>query len=419
MRSPRSKPQPYIRNPTETHPVPRADRRDVIADEGLTLDEGVTWLIADEAGLDGRALALAGHAAQPVLRLMRAAAHAKTAAKRTALTERAENALRKLSPAKMDEDAYAALVDQVTARIAELALPDSDGDSPTATPSINPETGLQEFARQPIWPPPRPGHKPDPNMSDAKRARLNKDAAKLRARIGRDQLGDINPFPIPTNTNFQDAGYELAGDSLNHFLAGSGQERHLDPSTLRGTRTIRDAEDQNRGLYVTDTFGDWQPYTKKGIAEKAKLDAIEDGETISLEDRWKKDFSGEWAGIKNTVLGSEPDKELAVSIGTGKLISDGRFDVTRRGNTLYVSGNVEHGIDDVYDFDRPTIPGLPDDQSAAYRLQNSGYAQPFINRSKWTQPMNAVAEILHDGKRRVKHIEWGEITPALWPQPST
>jgi len=49
-------------------------------EDGLTIDEGVTWMIADEAGLDGRALAKAGQAAHTTLRMLRAAARAPSAA---------------------------------------------------------------------------------------------------------------------------------------------------------------------------------------------------------------------------------------------------------------------------------------------------------------------------------------------------
>lgn len=74
-------------------------------ERGFTLDEGVVWMIAEQAGLNGRALALAGKAARPVLRLMRAAAQAKSAAKREALVARAQDTLGKLNPARLDSAA--------------------------------------------------------------------------------------------------------------------------------------------------------------------------------------------------------------------------------------------------------------------------------------------------------------------------
>lgn len=121
-----------------------ASRNDVVLGQGLTLDEGVTWMIAEDAGLNGRALALAGQAAQPVLRLMRAAAQAKTAGKRKALVTRARDALRKVNPAHVNTEAYESLLEQVTNRMAEQTGEREED----ATPSINPATGLQEFAGQ-------------------------------------------------------------------------------------------------------------------------------------------------------------------------------------------------------------------------------------------------------------------------------
>ena len=58
-------------------------------EKGLSLDEGVLWMIADGAGLDGEALVRMGlkrpQAAQPVLQLLRAAAQASSAAQRRRL----------------------------------------------------------------------------------------------------------------------------------------------------------------------------------------------------------------------------------------------------------------------------------------------------------------------------------------------
>lgn len=135
------------------HPSPNDPHQESPAhpkpwERGLTLDEGVSWMIAEEAGLSGRALALAGKAAQPVLRLMRAAAQAKSAAKRDALTRRAQDTLGKLNPARMDSAAYESLVEQVTNRIAALTGAQAADLSADAAPSINPATGLQEFAGQ-------------------------------------------------------------------------------------------------------------------------------------------------------------------------------------------------------------------------------------------------------------------------------
>lgn len=137
-------PRPSTKPPhEETPPYPKPWER------GLTLDEGVTWMLAQDAGFDGRALALAGKAAQPVLRLMRAAAHAKSATKRDALDARSQDALRKLNPARLDAKAHGSLLEQVTNRIAAL----TDVREGESAPSVNPTTGLQEFAGQPTQAP--------------------------------------------------------------------------------------------------------------------------------------------------------------------------------------------------------------------------------------------------------------------------
>lgn len=385
----RPKAQPAGTNSDDTPLAPWTKRDDVITGQGLTLDEGVTWMLADDAGLDGRALALAGHAAQPVLRLMRAAAHAKTAAKRTALTGRAEKALRKLNPGKIDDDAYAALVNQVTARITELGLPDSAGGSSTATPSVNPETGLQEFTGQPIWPPPRPGPKPDPDMPRDLKTQLRTGADLYRGILGINTQGDHGE---PS----------LTAQSMQHFLGSSGRDRYIDPSQLRKFETISKAEDENRSWYEQRTFGNWSPMSDTGKLEKAKLDAIQDGQTIDFKDRWKNEFR-----TPEVLRNFDPD--LAFSIGSGSLVSDGRFQVTRNGNTLDVTGTVQHELDDIYDF---KDGGFQADN--ANRLLDGGFAETYRNRSRWSQPMSATVNLLPDGNRKVQKIEWGGVTPYDW-----
>lgn len=138
--------------------------------EGLTLDEGVSWMIASEAGLDGRALAKAGQAAHATLRMLRAATRAPSAAQRKRLAERARATLEDIKQHDLPADARRALTEQVTAKVQELS-----GGAEPRTPSVNPETGLQEFASpmvmRPGMPtgekrnlPYRPGIDPEPEM---------------------------------------------------------------------------------------------------------------------------------------------------------------------------------------------------------------------------------------------------------------
>ncbi len=72
-------------------------------EKGLTLEEGVLWMVADGVGLGGRGLVYAGlkdpKGAQPVLRLLRAAAQASSAALGKRLAQRTTAELEQL-----DED---------------------------------------------------------------------------------------------------------------------------------------------------------------------------------------------------------------------------------------------------------------------------------------------------------------------------
>jgi murein DD-endopeptidase MepM/ murein hydrolase activator NlpD len=106
-------------------------------------------MIAEEAGLDGRALAKAGQAAHATLRMLRAATRAPSAAQRKRLAERAKAALAEIKARDLSADARRALTEQVTAKVQELS-----GGAEPRTPSVNPETGLQEFASPMVM---RPG----------------------------------------------------------------------------------------------------------------------------------------------------------------------------------------------------------------------------------------------------------------------
>ncbi len=497
-RSTRPSPQPAPRHDDNPGPQPW--------EEGLTLDEGVSWMIAEEAGLNGRALAKAGQAAHATLRMLRAATRAPSAAQRKRLAERAKAALKEIKARDLSADARRALTEQVTAKVQELS-----GGAESRTPSVNPETGLQEFASpmvmrpgmpkvemrnlpyrpgidpkpemrnlpynpeidgpaewsllgaqnsrgllnpnagtpsggllnstppspaapdpqtpappakmpplperkpqfEPIWPPPRPGTKPDPNMSDAVRSELESDADRLRARISGDADSRSSNTLFP-DTNLANLGLFQSAQSLQRFMSGSGRERRIDPDMMRSSALISQLEEENRERFRGRTFGEWSPTTTKGRREKAKLDALKDGESTQINDRWDQDFESFNLG---TFLGSDQyleDQDIALTIGSGKLRSDGNFDVSRAGDTLNIIGTVTHGIDDLYDFKEELGSGWNDPVSSAYRLQESGYAQPFYNRSKWTQPMKATVAILPNGKRAVREIEWGDISPYDW-----
>jgi hypothetical protein len=168
-------------------------------EDGLTIDEGVTWMIADEAGLDGRALAKAGQAAHTTLRMLRAAARAPSAAQRKRLAERAAATLAEIKP-----EARAILADQVTARVRDLS----------GKPSVNPETGLQEFASPMVM---RPGMAkgrmeplPLPRWDD-----LPAEMVPLPAFPDRD------PQPETVLFNSQPANGPLAAQPTSGLLAPS------------------------------------------------------------------------------------------------------------------------------------------------------------------------------------------------------
>lgn len=83
--------------------------------------------------------------------------------------------------------------------------------------------------------------------------------------------------------------------------------------------------------------------------------------------------------------------------------------MTRNGDTLDVTGPVQHEVDDTYDFEAGGFQA-----ERANRLIDGGFAETYRNRARWSQPMSATVAILPDGNRRVQKIEWGSISPYAW-----
>ena len=85
-------------------------------DRGMSIDEAVSWMIADEAGIDGRRVAASGRDGQTTLKLLRAATKNRNPERRADLIERAVRAVSKLRVKQ-----HGPLVEAVLARVAELA----------------------------------------------------------------------------------------------------------------------------------------------------------------------------------------------------------------------------------------------------------------------------------------------------------
>ncbi len=104
-----------------------------ITGDGWNLDEGLAAQYAAQAGLDPHIAAKAGNAAWDVLKSLRDAVEESDPARRAKRARRAQNLL-----AKANLGRHRDLVSAIQKRLAELA-----GEG--AGPSVNPETGLQEF----------------------------------------------------------------------------------------------------------------------------------------------------------------------------------------------------------------------------------------------------------------------------------
>lgn len=209
-------------------------------------------------------------------------------------------------------------------------------------------------------------------------------------------------------------GLDNAADSLDHFLDGSGETVRYSREEARERAFIQDAEAENQRRFEDSLLQDRMVEdAETGLATdynyREQLLSLEDGETRQILPKGAQpnpDAADFW-DVRTTTLEQlaegEPDEALA--FGTSQFSSstiDG-FTATRDGDTVTVTGVVNHDWTDRYDFDGESSP-----DPMMNRLIERGHAAEFDSVAGWAQKMTMELEIV-GGELEVVSTHWEDL----------
>ena len=163
-------------------------------------------------------------------------------------------------------------------------------------------------------------------------------------------------------------GYNVAADNLQHFLTGAGTTKVISSAWLRNYGAIISAEETNQKRF------------EKSLDKLS--DSMKDGDSKTFSDYW--DCGLYAAGLT----------ELYYASGGSTITSRGSFTLSRKDNTVTVTGTVNHHWHDPYDWHEGLtafIPGYGNISDAdALLLQQYRGAKPFEMESDWQQDVEGI-----------------------------
>ncbi len=276
---------------------------------------------------------------------------------------------------------------------------------------VSPE-GFLELTKIPTW---------SVELSDPTTYRPRLDPRPRLTHPGYDAMRDFETTLHGVVQYARDYGVlPLSRQLLQHYLDGSGEPVTVDPGLLLGHQQVQDAERQNLGRFVktlTDSIHDYRPDQRSVIDAINKLNALRDGEEARLSDEWSSSFGGYsperlgqllWhdydfnssKGSKGAPIGGEAWHDLFLSLGKSNVKSVGDLRAKRQGGQLQLSGVIDHGIDDRYDFELPQPMGL-----GGLAMEQYGFAKSFPIKSNWKTHMDGTVD-LFGGNRTYPQIRF-------------
>ena len=148
---------------------------------------------------------------------------------------------------------------------------------------------------------------------------------------------------------------DMAADNLADWLNGSISEKEIPASWLINFSEVTDAIQTNNERF------------ENSFAKKAA--AIDDAKAESFQDYWEKTTTA-WA-----------TNELYYASGNFTVTSRGKFQLSRKGDTVSISGTVEHHWWDPYDWHAGLAAFVPGFGSVsdedALKLEAAGYGKSY------------------------------------------
>jgi hypothetical protein len=190
-------------------------------------------------------------------------------------------------------------------------------------------------------------------------------------------------------------GFDLSDEMATHYQDGDGKTLNLPKEKLEKFNTIKKAENTNqtRILNSITKSGTLFKKDKDGSLEPVNLDQLKNHEKVYMKDYYDVD-ENESKDIANK------DLDLSTSLGSFKLRSKSNIELVKSGNKLLPYGNVEHTINDKYDFNNMSLY-----EPMARPLEQSYKAKPYEVKSQWkNMPVGVIT--IHDDKIDTSGIEW-------------
>jgi RHS repeat-associated protein len=166
-------------------------------------------------------------------------------------------------------------------------------------------------------------------------------------------------------------GYSVAADNLEHFLTGNGATRSVPLGWLRSYSVVTEAEEKNHTRFENQ------------LVERAKN--LADGATVTLSDHW------------DAAIHASPFTELYYASGSSQLTSTGTFTLTRRGQTVTITGSVSQRWHDPYNWNPGMSAYIPGHGSVSddvgLDLKDAGRGHDYLLENRYTQTLTGTYTI--------------------------
>jgi hypothetical protein len=179
-------------------------------------------------------------------------------------------------------------------------------------------------------------------------------------------------------------GLSAAPANFAAYLNGTGNPGAISFRYLQSNSLVRDAQSVNNARLANGALG--------------AAGGIGDGETRTFNDNFDRGILNPSKGRSNLEAALNPD--LALASGPSVLHSAASLQISRSGDTITITGTVEHVWADRYDFHAGKsewIPGhgmVPDSDSKM--LAEHGNAAEFDMQVRWTQGVNITIRLNND-----------------------
>ena len=210
-------------------------------------------------------------------------------------------------------------------------------------------------------------------------------------------------------------GWDMAGESLQHFLDGKGADVRIPRDEARKRGFIREAEETNRNRFADHLLKDRVGQNGVSYPYLSQISGLKDGQSTTIAPTQLGGGTPEpepWDVRRSSTeqfFGRGPDEALAYGSSQFNSVAEKGLKATRNGDTITVTGIVTHRWEDRYDFH-----GSDDYYGLMNTLRDAGRAAEFNSSTSWQQEMTATIRI-ENGKMRLDSVDWRDLPEGKQP----